>query len=118
MNKNKEYIQRFLGFVLLIVFTWCVLIPSSAYSANTGKIKTIQKENKSKTDQNDFVVEEELDVDVDDDDINTITTLDYFHSFTFLFHSFIKEPSHQKSTITSHKKISIPLFISFSVFRI
>ncbi len=116
MKNNKKYFQKFISSLLLLVFTYCAIVPAYANSALSGKTKTIQKESKAKNDQGDFVVEEELND--ADDDFSTVVTLDVFHTFTLVFHSFVQLPSSQKASFKSYRTQALPLFITLGIFRV
>ncbi len=108
--------QRSFGFLLLLVFLFSVFTPSSANALSYGKTKILQKEAKGKNDQDNFVLEEELDEDTDDD--ISLNFVDLFHSYTLFFHSLYPDATSSPDRYTCVQAQSLPLFLAIRILRI
>lgn len=117
MKNNKKYFQKLISILLLFVFVYCAAMPVYAYSSLSGKTKVLQKETKAKTDQGDFVVEEE-EINDADDDLNISINIDLAYSISFSIYSFIHPSLPSKVTYNCYYTQTTPLFITNRIFRI
>jgi len=67
MEINKKYSHQFLSFVLLTAFIFCTTVTFAISPINQNTSKTIQKQSKSNTDNESFILDK-LEEDGDDDD--------------------------------------------------